>query len=103
VPAATIRRMGPFLGRLGWNAQPEPVLPPRLEVVVVHTKTGGAIRGALRHAMEDVVILSHAAIAEQDPSGNVTWRSVDGEAVVPVTNIDWIQQGLEAALIGIAA
>lgn len=54
--------------------------------VVVHTSTGASIRGVLVGVYRDSLVLAHAIYLDQ--GGNV---DVDGEAVVPRSNVSWIQ------------
>jgi len=61
------------------------------ETVVVHTRDGSSIRGVLLAAHSDVYVLRHAAYLNGD-GGKV---AIDGEALVPVTRVGFIQRILE--------
>lgn len=63
------------------------------ETVVVHTRDGVSIRGVLLAAHSDVYVLRHAAYLNDDGSK----VAIDGEVLVPVTRVAFMQRLLEAA------
>jgi hypothetical protein len=62
------------------------------ETLVVHTRDGSSIRGVLLTVHSDVYVLRHAAYLNEDGSK----VAIDGEALVPVTRVAFIQRLLEA-------
>lgn len=71
----------------------------KLTTAVVHLKTDQVIKGAVARVGEDAIILKHASLATQGPSGSVTWTGMDGEIVITLDNVDFWQDGLNAALL----
>lgn len=63
------------------------------ETVVVHTRDGVSIRGVLLAAHSDVYVLRHAAYLSDDGSKLV----IDGEVLVPISRVGFIQRILETA------
>lgn len=61
------------------------------ETVVVHTRDGASIRGVLLAAHSDVYVLRHAAYLSDDGSK----LAIDGEVLVPVSRVAFIQRILE--------
>jgi len=61
------------------------------ETVVMHTRDGASIRGVLLAAHSDVYVLRHAAYLNAD-GGSV---GIDGEALVPIARVGFIQRILE--------
>jgi hypothetical protein len=61
------------------------------ETVVLHTRDGSSIRGVLLAVHSDVYVLRHAAYLSAD-GGTV---AIDGEALVPVGRVGFIQRILE--------
>ena len=61
------------------------------ETVVVHTRDGASIRGVLLAAHSDVYVLRHAAYLNGDGSK----VALDGEALIPITRVGFIQRILE--------
>ena len=61
------------------------------ETVVLHTRDGASIRGVLLAAHSDVYVLRHAAYLSDD-GGTV---AIDGEALVPIARVGFIQRILE--------
>lgn len=62
------------------------------ETVVMHTRDGSSIRGVLLAVHADVYVLHHAAYLNGDGST----VAIDGEALVPITRVGFIQRILEA-------
>lgn len=62
------------------------------ETVVVHTRDGVSIRGVFLAAHSDVYVLRHAAYLNEDGSK----VAIDGEVLVPVTCVAFMQRLLEA-------
>ena len=54
--------------------------------VVCHLKDGTSLRGWLTHTYQDALILANADALAGDLS-----TPIDGEAVIPRTNLAWIQ------------
>lgn len=61
------------------------------ETVVVHTRDGASIRGVLLAVHSDVYVLRHAAYLNADG----TQVAVDGEVLMPLTRVAFIQRILE--------
>lgn len=80
---------------------PEPALrvPTKLSTAVVHLKTDQVIKGALVRVDSEAVVLRHASLAVNGPSGSVNWSRMDGEIVITTGNIDFWQEGLDAGLL----
>ena len=71
-----------------------------LPVVVVHTKTEQTIKGVLREVdPEGTMVLTSAALLDTDQNANPVWRPMDGDVVVPGSNVDFYQRGLDAELL----
>lgn len=62
------------------------------ETVVMHTRDGASLRGVLLAAHSDVYVLRHAAYLGEDGSR----VEIDGEVLVPVTRVGFMQRLLEA-------
>ena len=76
----------------------------KLAVVIVSTKTGQSIKGALVDQRRDALVLRAAAIADFDgPSQDVTWHTLDGDIVIPMENVDFWQDGLPAGMLDTVA
>jgi hypothetical protein len=72
-----------------------------LAVVIVTLKTDTTIRGVLREVGENGFILAAAQIAGEVPNtNNVAWRSLPGEVVIPLNNVDYWQRSLPPELLG---
>lgn len=56
------------------------------ETVVVHIRGGSSVKGLLRAAYADALIVTHATLL--DPDGNA---EIPGEIVIPRAGIDFIQ------------
>jgi hypothetical protein len=83
----------------GYKNHPPTVEP--LQAVVVTTRGGVVIRGALSHRYGDgSVVLKHAAISNRDQNGVLFWTPFDGEVVVPGDNIEYLQTALDASILG---
>ena len=61
------------------------------ETVVVHTRDSASLRGVLIAVHSDVYVLHHAAYLNPDGSQ----VAIDGEALVPITRVAFIQRILE--------
>ena len=59
---------------------------PFLRQVIVNTKTGHAFRGVLWRKRREYLVLRQAVMLV----GNEA-RTVDGEALVPAANVDFVQ------------
>lgn len=70
-----------------------------LKTAVVHLKTDQVIKGALSEITDRVLVLKHASLATAGPSGSVNWTRMDGDVVVSLANVDFWQDGLDAALL----
>lgn len=81
----------------GWLASRRTEQP--LQTVIVSTKTGRSIRGALLERTRDALILRAASVATQDAQGRVEWHPLDGDSVVPMDNVDFYQDALDATLL----
>lgn len=78
------------------------VPPPlhELRPVIVTTRTGQSIKGALLDNSADGLVLRAASVAvESAQTHQVTWHPLDGDVVVPSLNIDFYQDGLDAAIL----
>lgn len=73
-----------------------------LRFVAVTLQTGTVIRGALAAEGPNALILKAPAVAQFDQaSGTVAWQPIDGEAVIPMENVDYYQTGIDAAAMGV--
>lgn len=82
---------------LGW---PKVYTGP-LHTIIVHTKTEQSIRGMLATKNNSFLTLRPASIAITDQNGAVTWSNIDGDVVIPMENVDFWQEGVEAKLAGL--
>lgn len=72
-----------------------------LHTIIVHTKTEQTLRGMLSYKNKDFIVLRPASIATTDQNGAVIWSNVDGDVVIPMDNVDFWQEGVEAKLAGL--
>jgi hypothetical protein len=77
---------------------PKPVAGP-LVAVIVSLKTGQSLKGVLLDRRADAIILRATSVAAVDANTNVEWHSLDGDVVIPMENIDFWQEGLDAAIL----
>lgn len=72
--------------------------------VIVTTKTDQTIRGLLADLNKAYMTIRPASIAGQDPNnpGRMVWTRLDGDVVIPMENIDFWQEGVEAQLAGLS-
>jgi hypothetical protein len=70
-----------------------------LPTVIVSTKTGSSIKGALVDRKRDALVLRAASVAAVDANGNVEWHALDGDVVIAMENVDFWQEGLDASLL----
>lgn len=63
------------------------------ETVVIHTTKDESIRGVLLAVHSDVFVLHHAALL----SGDTTRIPIDGEVLVPLPQVKFVQRLLEPA------
>jgi hypothetical protein len=66
---------------------------------VVTTKQATVIKGALKEQHSNAVILTSAAIANRDQNGVLLWTPLDGDTVIVMDNIEFMQTGLDASLL----
>jgi hypothetical protein len=71
-----------------------------LAYVVVSLTTGTDIRGVLREDTPDFMVLTAAAVAGE-VNGQLVWKDLPGEVVIPAPRIDYYQRGIPPALIGL--
>lgn len=74
-------------------------MPEQLATVIITTKTGQSIKGALVRHQRDALFLRFASVANVNPQGQITWMGLDGDTVVPMDNIDFWQDALDASLL----
>jgi len=73
-----------------------------LKTAIVHTKTDNTIRGLISEVTKDYIVLRPASIAGTDlATGNITWTKLDGDIVIPLSNVDFYQEGVEASIAGV--
>lgn len=74
-----------------------------IHAVIVTTKTDQTIRGLLVDKTRQYLTLRPASIAGQDPNnpGSMVWTRLDGDIVIPMENVDFWQEGVEAQLAGL--
>lgn len=70
-----------------------------LRAVVVTTKDGITIRGAMVHADRAMVLLRSAAVGSDDPQTGLKWQKMQGDIVIPLDNVSYWQEGLDASLL----
>jgi hypothetical protein len=75
--------------------------PASLHTVIVHTKTDRTIRGLLVEKSRDKLVLRPASIAVEEANGTTSWTKIDGDVVIPLDNVDFWQEGVEAQLAGL--
>jgi len=62
--------------------------------VVVHTKSGQSIRGAVRRKRRPWLILANATLL---PDGSAEAVSLDGDVIIPHANVDFAQRTTKGA------
>jgi len=68
-------------------------------VVQVQTKTGETFRGLLVETNRTVFIMRAARKGTEDQLTGESWVPMLGDLVIPADNVDYWQEGLEAALL----
>lgn len=71
-----------------------------LRTVSVSTQTGSTILGVLVEERRDALVLRSARIVGVDTNGNPKIDHVDGDVVIPMTNVDYWQDGLRPEVLG---
>jgi len=61
--------------------------------IVVHTKTGQSIRGAVRRRRRPWIILADAVLLD----GSAEPVPLDGDVIIPVANVDFAQRTTKGA------
>lgn len=72
-----------------------------MHTIIVHTRTDNTIRGLLAAKNKEYLIIRPASIASTDQNGAIVWSKVDGDVVIPMSNVDFWQEGVEAQLAGL--
>jgi hypothetical protein len=62
--------------------------------VVIHTKTGQSIRGAVKRKRRPWVVLANATLL---PDGSGEAVSLDGDVIIPHANLDFAQRTTKGA------
>ena len=70
-----------------------------LRAIEVSTKTGQTIKGALIEQHRDALILRAASVAIENAQGQINWHPLDGDTVIPMDNVDFWQDGLDATFL----
>lgn len=74
---------------------------PPLRTVMIHTKDENTFKGALVDQRRDGFILRAAAYVQLDQNKAIRWVSLDGDVVIPVENVSFWQEGLDAELLDV--
>lgn len=83
------------LARADVSKAKRPAEPP---VVLVTTKSGQSLKGVLREARSDALVLGLGSVASvAEGATKVEWLALDGDVVIPIDNVDFYQLGLDAA------
>lgn len=67
--------------------------------VVVSLLSGRSIKGALVERGDRVIVLRAAMVSDEDAAKHVTWERMDGDVVIPWDQVEFWQEGLDAALL----
>lgn len=70
-----------------------------LNVVLVQTKTGNSIKGALVENRRDALVLRAAAVLTIGVNNAQTWEKAIGDLVIPMQNVDYFQQALSVEVL----
>lgn len=70
-----------------------------VNAVLVQTKTGGSIKGALVHRDRSALVLRAAAVLGPGPNQEEIWTKATGDLVIPMENVDYYQQSLPLDLL----
>jgi hypothetical protein len=69
-----------------------------LATVVVSLRSGVDVKGVLRDAASDALVLSAASVAGEQ-GGRTVWQKMPGEVVIPMGNIDYWQRSLPPEIL----
>lgn len=72
-----------------------------LNAVVVSTRDGNAIKGALVEVRRDALVLRMAWLGSEDQNHHESWTRVDGDVVIPMQNVSFWQESLDVTILGL--
>lgn len=72
-----------------------------VNAVVVSTRSGQALKGAMVERNRDGVTLRMAYLGGENEQHQEIWQRLDGDVFVPASNVDFIQQWLDVGILGL--